>query len=700
MNASLPSALLRLREADIVRLCGFEAATRGLELAGRQAVSHARRDGAKLEATVSDETTLAVTAEVTDSAPNPALRWSCSAHTPASAGESPLRDGPGCEHVAALLTAWTRAPGDFSVPAQEAPPRVSASPGLTLGLTRGLPAEPAARAREARRPQRRPPSAPDMSLAGELTRLPARDLLALAHRAFGSDLTESEARERLAAVLANPAHVQATLARLDAHSRWLFGALLPLGGSITAADLEALAGRLGRPTSAVDADAQALARHGLLFSILAPHAEAGERSWRALAGWRIAPETRAAADDLYTLEALLNVSEGEAPLPTAGWRVERSSPREILLALALLARAPAPFGPLRRTDQTSPASQTDSQTAPLRVVGDLSAGRLAELARAAGLEPGLARMARRLLLWAREQAPGQPLLDLARLPQDERVGALRHAFALWRETDSVAELVDLDLSGASIIARVNTRHPAYSRAALAAEVGAARRFLLALLKRAQPGAWYALDDLLAFVWRAQPGFLRGRQRAFAHPVWTLERIDSDQRALRATVEGEWRAAEGAWIRALIAGPLRWWGAVDIAHDATIRAPIAFRLTPLGAHLLDAHVAPTDVALPDDWGPAMLLTRDQALAANPLSAGADLLDAVAQWARPISVVGGRLLYTLAPDLASAAFDHGLKPEALGERLRAADPNAGARVAEQVMSRLSAWRLKYGRTRVFE
>ena len=97
---------------------------------------------------------------------------------------------------------------------------------------------------------------------------------------------------------------------------------------------------------------------------------------------------------------------------------------------------------------------------------------------------------------------------------------------------------------------------------------------------------------------------------------------------------------------------------------------------------------------------MLLTRDQALATNPLSAGADLLDAVAQWARPISVVGGRLLYALAPDLASATFDHGRTPEALGERLRAADPNAGARVAEQVMARLSAWRLKYGRTRVFE
>jgi hypothetical protein len=316
------------------------------------------------------------------------------------------------------------------------------------------------------------------------------------------------------------------------------------------------------------------------------------------------------------------------------------------------------------------------------------------------MEPGMARMARRLLLWAREQAPGQPLLDLARAPHDERAGALHQAFMLWRETDSVAELVDLNLPGVPIRARVETRNPAYSPAALAAEVGVARRFLLSLLKRAQPGVWYPFDDLLTFVWRAHPGFLRGRQRTFSHPVWLMERTEGDHRTLRATVEDEWRAAEGVWIRALIAGPLRWWGAVDIAHDSNTRVAVAFRLTPLGARLLEARDAPANLTLPDDWGLAVLLTRDHELAVNPLSAGADLLDTLAQWARPMSVVGGRLLYGLAPALASAAFDHGLEPDALGDRLRAADPHAGARIAEQVERRLEGWRLRYGQARVFE
>jgi hypothetical protein len=700
MNLSPPSALLRLREADIVRLCGFEAATRGLDLAGRQAVSGATRVGARLEATVTDAAPLTVAAEITDGASHPTLRWNCSGHAEAGAVDTLHADSPGCEHVAALLTAWMRAPGDFLSSAPNTPIKTQA-PSPTA------PPEPtmshASRRQTRSRPQTLSPAS--ATLADELARLPARDLLAMARRTLSADLTESEARARLTTALTDPAHVQALLERLDTHPRWLLGALLLVGGAITAADLESLAGRSGRAPSALVADAQALALHGLLFATIAPRAEhrAGERPWRALEGWRIPQEIRAATAHAYTLDILFGDGQtlASSPHSVAGMRIERSSPRSVFLALALLARAPPPLGPFRRQERIERASQTNPErTQGLTVAGDLPAGRLAELARTAGLEPGLARMARRILLWAREQAPGQPVTDLARLPQAERAQALRRAFALWRETDTVAELVDLDLTGAAVRARPHAHHAAFSPAAVATEVGEARRFILSLLARARPSVWYALDDLLTLVWRVHPGFLRGRQRAFATPAWLLERADGARRPLRMNVHDEWREAEGVWIRALLTGPLRWWGAVDLAYDMSARVAVAFRLTPLGASLLhgDAHLV--DTTLPDDWGPAILLTRERELATQPLSAGADLLDALAQWARPVSVVGGRLLYALAPDLACAAFDHGLDYAALGERLCAVDPRAGPRVAEQVVARLSAWRVRYGRTRIRE
>jgi len=702
MNESLSPTLLRLREADIVRLCGFEAATRGLDLAGRQALTQMRRVGARLEASVTDERPIVVAAEfmteTPDAVSHPALRWNCSAHTNAGAA-SP--DGRGCEHVAALLTAWMRARGDFLVVTPDAPPSAP------------HPLEPA-RATKSTAPRQTPPrsrpqpatSATGAALADELARLSARDLLAIARRTLGADLTESEARARLATALSDPSQVQTLLERLDARLHWLFGALLVLGGAITTKDLDGLAERSGRAPSAMQADAEGLARHGLLFAAISANdwriAEA--RSWRALAGWRIAPETRAAAAHLATLDTLLGDGASPAATPSvAGKRLERASPRDILLALALLARAPPPLGPFGRHEPSSPAPPRDSHAQGLHVAGDLAPGRLTEFARSAGMEAGLARMMRRILLWAREQAPGQPLLDLTRLSHDERARALRQAFDIWRDTDSLAELVDLDLADSAVRARLDTQHPAYSPTMVAAEVGAARRFLLALLARAQPGVWYALDDVLTFVWRLQPGFLRGRQRAFTRPIWLLERTEGGRRPLHMNQRDEWLAAEGVWIRSLLLGPLRWWGALDLAYepkDANARAVMAFRLTPLGASLVRGDDAGSVEAPPDDWGPSVLLTRDHALAAHPLSAGADLLDALTQWARPVSVAGGRLIYTLAPDLACAAFDHGLDPAALGERLAAVDPRAGTRVAEQVMARLSAWRLKYGRTRIHE
>ncbi len=48
VTSAPPAALLRLRQGDIVRLCGFAAAARGLELADRHAVTAGRREGAWL----------------------------------------------------------------------------------------------------------------------------------------------------------------------------------------------------------------------------------------------------------------------------------------------------------------------------------------------------------------------------------------------------------------------------------------------------------------------------------------------------------------------------------------------------------------------------------------------------------------------------------------------------------------------------
>jgi hypothetical protein len=201
------------------------------------------------------------------------------------------------------------------------------------------------------------------------------------------------------------------------------------------------------------------------------------------------------------------------------------------------------------------------------------------------------------------------------------------------------------------------------------------------------------------VWRLDPLFLRGRQQAFAAPAWWLERF-SPRRPLQPTIYEEWLAAEGEYIRALVTGPLHWWGILDLAADLGSRVPQAFRLTELGAYLLseDASAVPPPIAAVD-WGPPALLTRDGYLSVHPLAADPMLLAMLGPGATVVRLAGGRLVYAFEPELACAAFDGRRRPDALVAALRAIPGEAGSRAAEGVQQRLGELRAGYGAARIY-
>ncbi len=361
-----PLSLLRLREADIVRVCGLGAAAQGLDLLTRRALIRPRRDGARLSAaspSLTDEEAVTTWAELEGEAPAITLRWGCSLH--AAEGAS---GRPGCEHVAALLAAWVRAPGDFVVPraGDETPPEPSPAPAEAAAVEtpprepRG-PTQP--RLLSAPRPVR--PLTP-LTLGDELRRLPAQEVIAIARRTLGAELDDLEARTQLESALRDRALLRALLARLDHEATETLAWMRLAGGALTAADVDALATRAGKPASGVRAALASLERHGLIFTTLlgAVTAEtqpsggdvAGEGpDWRRLKGWRIAPETREALPRELPIPAIERSGAGKARL-----RVEAGSARALLLALALLARAPAPLGPLA----TSPREAGEAREAP------------------------------------------------------------------------------------------------------------------------------------------------------------------------------------------------------------------------------------------------------------------------------------------------------------------------------------------------
>jgi Helicase conserved C-terminal domain len=150
-----------------------------------------------------------------------------------------------------------------------------------------------------------------------------------------------------------------------------------------------------------------------------------------------------------------------------------------------------------------------------------------------------------------------------------------------------------------------------------AQVRQAHRFIVELLREhVRPGFWYDSADLsraarwrnveflvswrdpAPFRWSAY-AFDRGR---FAPPTYVgISLEDSRGRSSALTLGEDWDLVEGAFIRAVLHGPLTWLGLVEC--QPLSRGRECFALTSLGARVLDLEcavdVAPAEVAPPAD-----------------------------------------------------------------------------------------------------
>ena len=682
------AALLRLRAADVVRVCGLNAAAVGLELTANHRVVAGQREGSRLLATVMDGSPRTVSVEATDDAD--AMRWACDC----------THVGPlACEHVAAILSAWIAHPSDFLATGSESSAELTSEPPIENTPSHPLSSDIAL-------PSLAFPAAETLTLAGALARMNATDVDVIARRIHGTDDMSGDISDTIGAIVAtlsDPASVHALLKQLERPAQALLTMIDLAGGAMTAADIEGLASRIKRPLSAIQGDVAKLERHALLLPKLpssAPSQHGPGATWRHVAGWRIADEVRRALASSLPLEALPTQREARLAPPLIDptdtpLHTSRSIPRALCLALALLAHAPPPLGlPLERAatgDNTRPIHNGGSPFTH----GELASGRLTELAHKSGIDVDAVRLARRLLRQTRAQQPTSPLADLARVPVAERPLVLRDGFRRWLRADSAAELLDLESSDGLRI-RYATAHPAFHPETIASEVSNARRFAARLLSHAQPETWYSLEDFTTLVWHIRPGLLRGQQHTWATPVWWIESAH-ERRTLQPHLRDDWMAAEGAFIRLLVTSAFATWGALDLAARED-GSTAAFRLTPFGAFLLQRSNTPADASLAaicdSDWGPPVLPLREGALAVQPLAAGNALLDALALWASPTAVSGKRLIYTLSPDRTCAAFDQQRSPAPLVAMLRLLQ----RRAAEGVASQLNRWQAEWGRTRL--
>lgn len=712
MSLHVPTPLLRLREGDVVRLCGLGAAARGLALFSSVKIWNGARDGARLSAEIGGgvgvegrvQVALALDTHENEASP-PNGRWRCSQHASTDTSTVAVL---ACEHVAALLTAWIRTPDIF----RDISPRTPETPPVVVDLHG---AARTAEATAASASQTTPPMAPStLSAAVAHMSIDAvREALAVAEEpalsaALRSPDSAGEARRRLLRTLLDPATLSRCIGRLDASARAVLTIGLLHGGTLTQADLEGYAARSALTRGALSPVLGMLERMCLLLPVegvagrlpaqeqqghQGQEGRAGLRS--AFTGWRIPREVL----PLLPRVALL-AEAAQAALPD-DVHVERPGPRPLALALALLAAAPAP-----RLSAASPSARSRST---VLTPGDLSSAQVAERSRMTGVAPGIVRLAWRVLHRAGQTEAAAQVDRLAQLPPDARPAALRAAFALWRAAAVPYELADLDASSAPLCVRLRLDAPHFSVEALASEVAQARQAVVRLISLLSPGIWYDVDALVDLLWRAHPLFLRGRQQTYTLPAWTFEQ-PREGRILRPGTRRDWEQAEGLFFRHLLAGPLAWFGILNLARQPGGPAR-AVRVTAFGATCLEEtplqgaspnveqDVSPEDVSsLDGGWGVPVLLRSGGTLAVQPFAAGAPLLGALARWARGTGVADGRLLYALTAEVAADAFDAGQQFEPFVALLRGSDVAHGPEVAEFVGGQLAGWRSAYGNTTI--
>jgi hypothetical protein len=650
----LPAALLHLREAEVVRLCGLARAARGQDFARTGKVSQAERLAGTLRATVLEgELARAVQARFSESGLD---AWEC-ACSPASPDEtsSMLIARPPCEHVAALLSLWVREPEQFR---------------------RAVPTRPVPEARERG---------------------------AAASAAEAPQVSEPEPAPVPSPTLADLAHLEETLSRL-------LNLLVLAGGRVTAEEAKRLFTRLelGEPEAALAA-LERLREAGFVLPVFAASSPRPRAAADGPSGWMVSEAALGFVRRVVPLKPLSELPEPERS--ALGLHVQAAAlalPRLLVLVAAQLVDRSASASHAAESQQREPRSlleldaalagqwASQLQAAPEQVRFCLALlrglGVLPATLAARPREPRSAALARPP--FAAEQAR-ETLLRVSRLalarPEAE---VLRDLFAQWLHDENARELVELRDAGV----RVAWQSQRQSRHALtlAAENRAARQFMVEMLRWVPVGQWWDFGALVEFVWRFQPGFLRGRQETFLRPQWWLERLPDGQ-PLAMDVRAEWRQAEGRYIALLLRRALHWLGVVDLALDAQGRLK-GFRVTALGAFLLGAGPMPEPLPASAPAQPEMLQVHDDGTLLAALDdMSLEWLEMLLWWCEPLGATATALRFRPSAERFAAALDAGRDVAAWRGWLEALPQRAALTALLEQMER---WAALYGQVRLSE
>jgi len=256
----------------------------------------------------------------------------------------------------------------------------------------------------------------------------------------------------------------------------------------------------------------------------------------------------------------------------------------------------------------------------------------------------------------------------------------------WSEMDVVLRHVgQLRLRRQARFAHFKPKH-------LREDLAEARRFLVRIIGLLEENRWYSFQGLLDRVRTLERDFLHG---LYAPIFWWLE-SDISGRRFDPKNDHDWQIAYGSFISAVVEGPLAWLGAVELGYDE--RGLAAFRLTPLGSHLLGRRAAPISLEAGEEVekaeveeGPTLVLADDLTATVRLGQPMAELYDLLGVLCELEDVSPHRFRYRLTAASAQRAFEAGWDLPAIVEKL---ESFLGHPLPASWREALEGWAANYG------
>ena len=750
MDDVVPSALQRLRAADIIRMAGLAVASMGQEYCRIGAVRATMRRGAKLLGIVDTshlgDVSLAGARGTAAADQGPVEQRRCSVEVEiqsSSTWHASCTCSPNtvamCRHAAALLYQWLAHPNTFVAPSSSdfrtssrtAPAKREGGNQATGGQSRAL--QSARQGGQVAYTVKMRGPTPSANLVDILSQNGLSELRGIAREydiATGGQ-HKQQLVEAIAGALRQPELVRRSASTLEKPQRQLLATLTLAGGSLSDEDLRSLYERFSfGPADSLQGILLSLQSKGLLFRTSlnsSPQQRIGLSGMLYDVGWYVPAEVQAVLRvsvpiTPFDVEKKADGGDGVAD----HIQIQQVEAYSLLADLLLVARALDGYrmehyderderaGGMRgmntlATLRSFSAGAHDETTLVTPPGGLPSATALERLQSDVPRTAQFLRFAFRLLRLAdllHKDDGGMPgslrlLPNAARLllgPASAEVA--RDLFELWLTHAGYEELFDLQEEGLQLKCRTTPlNNPILRPGELEAENSEARQLLVALVAQAPLNQWVSFSAFARFIYRLNPTFLQKRQRLFPSPHWWLEQEEG--RPLQPAQMGDWMRAEGHYLARLLRGPLHWWGISDLALSGDGRL-LAFRLTPVAGLLLNG-VEPVEQEVEEaqERAPVLDVLETGELLVESRTDSWPLIELIEDFAEVAGVRGGRLCYRLAPGSLAEALGRGQQPGNLLKLLRkiAKDEEHSNSPLSCLLAQLEGWIASYGRVRLY-